>query len=96
MTSKEQTRMSLVRTIENMGLPAEFGEAVADALGTEKQMLRMVSWMVQYKPRCAEEIADEMISIKEEFERYRNKKMAEYYNNKYNKLLNEGLGEDEE
>ena len=86
--------MSLVRTIERTGLPAEFGETVADILGTEKQMARMVSWIVMYRPTSAEEIADEMISIKEEFERYRKKKMSEYYNVKLNELMNEGLEED--
>ena len=94
MTEKEQTRLSLVRTIENMGLPAEFGEAIAGILGTEKQMLRMLSWIIQYRPKTIEEIADEAISIKEEFKRYRQKKMAEYYNSKYNELLNKGLEED--
>ena len=94
MTSKEQTRMSLIRTIEKMGFPAELGESAADILGTEKQMLRMVSWLVQYRPASAEEIADEVISIKEEFERYRKKKMAEYYNVKCNEIMNNGL-EDE-
>ena len=91
MTTKEQTRMSLVRTMEGMGFPAEFGETVADVLGTEKQMFRMVSWLVQYKPGTVEEIADELISIKEEFQRYRNKKMSEYYNMKNNELMNKGL-----
>ncbi len=68
--------------------------AVADILGTEKQMLRMVSWIMQYKPGSAEDIVDEMISIKEEFERYRKKKMSEYYNIKLNELMNKGLEED--
>ena len=94
MTTKEQTRLSLIRTIENMGLPAEFGQTIADILGTEKQMLRMVSWLIQYRPNTVEEIADEVVSIKEEFERYRRKKMAEYYNIKNNELMNEGLEED--
>ncbi len=94
MTSKEQTRISLIRTIERAGFPAEFGVTVADILGTEKQMLRMVSWIIQYKPHTMEEIVDELICIKEEFERYRQKKMSEYYNVKLNELMNKGLEED--
>ena len=93
--SKEQARESLIKIISRAGFPKEFGAVIADSLGTEKQMIRMASWMIQYRPRTMEEIADEMISIKEEFERYRKKKMAEYYNIKYNRLLNEGL-EDED
>jgi hypothetical protein len=94
--SKEQIRISLIKTVERLGHPAEFGELIAQSLGTEKQMSRMVSYLVMYKPRTMEEIADEMLAIKDEFERYREKKVAEYYNEKYNRLLNEGLPGDED
>jgi len=90
----EQTRDSLIKIIKRQGFPEEFGAVIADTLATEKQMTRMASWMIQYRPGTMEEIADEMISIKEEFERYRKKKMNEYYNMKYNELLNEGLEEE--
>lgn len=94
--TKEQVHISLVRTIEGLGLPAEFGEIIASELGTEKQMTRMISWIVQYKPRSAEEIADEMLCIKAEFQRYREHKIAEHYNMKYNELLNGGPLDGEE
>lgn len=92
----EQMYYGLIRVIKNMGYPEEFGELVAVELGTEKTMQRMISYLVQYQPKTMEEIVDEMLSIKEEFARYRRKKEAEYYNYKYTVLLNEGLGEDED
>ncbi len=96
MTSKEQTRLSLIETIKRLGHPEEFGMLIAAELGTEKQMARMISYLVRLKPRSAEEIADEMLSIKEEFERYREKKVIEYYNEKNNLLMRNGLEDGED
>ncbi len=91
MTSKEQTRLSLIETIKRLGHPEEFGILIAAELGTEKQMSMMISYLVRLKPQSAEEIADEMLSIKEEFDRYRDKKIVEYYNEKNNELMRNGL-----
>ena len=96
MTSKEQTRLSLIETIKRLGHPEEFGMLIAAELGTEKQMARMISYLVRLKPQSAEEIADEMLSIKEEFERYREKKVIEYYNEKNNLLMQNGLEDGED
>ena len=96
MTSKEQTRLSLIETIKRLGHPEEFGMLIAAELGTEKQMTRMISYLVRLKPQSAEEIADEMLSIKEEFERYREKKVIEYYNEKNNLLMQNGLEDGED
>ena len=96
MTSKEQTRLSLIETVKRLGYPEEFGVLIAAELGTEKQMARMISYLVRLKPQSAEEIADEMLSIKEEFERYREKKVIEYYNEKNNLLMQNGLEDGED
>lgn len=92
--TKDQVRTSLIRAIERQGFPAEFGMMIADSLGTEKQMERMVSWVVRFKPNKAEDIADEMLAIQAEFEKYKNKAIAEYANKKYNNILNYGLEPD--
>mgnify|MGYP007070143141 CR=1 FL=1 len=89
-----QLRTSLIKTVERMGYPAEFGALIAGELKTDKQAERMLSYLVRIKPSSAEEIADEMLAIKAEFEKYRQKKAAEYYNTKYNELLQNGLGTD--
>lgn len=94
----ERTRIQgeLVRTIARMGYPEEFGMAIAQNLRTEKMMSRMIGYLKSAKPRSAEEIADEMLAIMEDRERWVQKKTAEYYNSKYNELLYYGLGEDED
>jgi len=91
MDTKEQIRTSLIKSITKRGFPLGFAVMIADSLGTEKQMQRMVSWIIQMKPDTPEMIADEMLSIKAEFEKYKNKAIAEYANRKYNEILNCGL-----
>lgn len=81
-------QISLIKTIERMGFPAEFGQMIAAELKTEKQMERMVSWLIRYSPTRMEDVADEMLAIKAEFKGYTDKKVAEYCNAKYNEWLN--------
>lgn len=96
-TTKEQLRQSIIAVVRRKGLPEEFGALIADSLGTEKTMTRMLSYLVRLGPASAEEIADEMLAIKAEFEGYRRKKINEYYNIKMNQLMNSGpLDEDED
>ena len=96
--SRAEARKDLIRAIARMGYPQEFGMVIADSLGSEKMMRRMISYLHQAKPRSAEEIADEMLAIKSDVDRWVSKKQAEYYNVKYNEMLYYGLtdGEEEE
>ena len=64
-------------------------------LGSEKTMRRMTAYLHNAKPRSAEEIADEMLAIMSDRERWTKKKEAEEANAKYNELLYFGLGQDE-
>lgn len=91
-----KVREDLIETIVKMGYPQEFGEAIADNLRTEKTMGRMIGYLLSAKPQSAEEIADEMLAICEDRNRWIQKKQAEYYNSKYNELLYYGLETDEE
>ena len=81
----------LIETIVRMGYPEEFGKAIAKNLGSEKTMRRMTAYLYSAKPRSAEEIADEMLAIMSDRERWIAKKEAEQANAAYNRLLNEGL-----
>ncbi|MBR7045384.1 MAG: hypothetical protein IKI23_06960 [Lachnospiraceae bacterium] len=96
MDEREELRRELIRTIVRMGYPASFGEAIADNLRTEKTMRRMLGYLAQAGPRSAEEIADEMLAIMEDRQRWIRKKEAEYYNSRYNELLYYGLGQEDE
>ena len=97
MDERERISQELVNTVVRMGYPKEFGIAIANNLRTEKTMSRMIGYLRNAKPQSAEEIADEMLAIMEDRERWTKKKEAEYYNAKYNEMLYFGLGtEDEE
>ena len=86
----------LVGTIVRMGYPEEFGRMIAKNLGSEKTMRRMTNYLRNAGPRSAEEIADEMLAIMSDRERWIRKKEAEKANAKYNELLARGLGTDED
>lgn len=86
----------LVAAIAGMGYPEEFGRAVAKNLGSEKTMRRMTAYLFQAKPRSAEEIADEMLAIMSDRERWIRKKEAGQANAAYNELLYYGLEQEEE
>ena len=88
---REEAYNDLIRTITRMGYPEEFGIAIARNLGSEKMMTRMTAYLNYAKPRSAEEIADEILAIMEDRDRWVKKKEAEYYNSRYNELLNDGL-----
>lgn len=81
----------LIETIVRMGYPEDFGKAIARNLGSEKTMRRMTAYLFSAKPRSAEEIADEMLAIMSDRERWIQKKKAEQANARYNEILNEGL-----
>ncbi len=81
----------LVDTVVRMGYPKEFGREIAKNLGSEKAMRRMTAYLNYAKPRSAEEIADEMLAIMSDIERWKEKKASERANARYNRILNEGL-----
>ncbi len=95
-SSRQAVYEELVDTIVRMGYPEEFGILIADSLKGEKSMARMSSYLHQFRPTSAEEITDEMLSILEDNSRWREKKISEFYNRKMNKLMNEGLLDEDE
>ena len=92
--SWKEAYRELIDTIVRMGYPEEFGRAIAKNLGSEKTMRRMTAYLHHAKPRSAEEIADEMLAIMSDRERWIKKKEAEQANAKYNELLYYGLSSD--
>ena len=96
MNEREKIRQELIETIVRMGHPEEFGALIAANLGTEKTMSRMTGYLKHARPRTAEEIADEMLAIVDDRDRWVRKKCTEYYNRKYNELLYCGLDPEDE
>ncbi len=89
--SWERAYRELLQAVTRKGYPEEFGKAIAKNLGSEKMMSRMTAYLYSANPRSAEEIADEMLAIMSDRERWIQKKETEYYNSRYNDMLNKGL-----
>ena len=81
----------LIQAVVSKGYPEEFGRQIARNLGSEKTMERMTAYLYSANPRSAEEIADEMLAIMSDRERWIQKKEAEEANRAYNELLNRGM-----
>ena len=88
-------RDELVSTIVSLGVPVEFGDQIAQQLGSHKAMQRLTGYLNNVKPHSAEIIADEMLSICTEIDRWKEKKACEEANANYNRMLWEGLFDDE-
>ena len=86
----------LILTLEQMGYPPEFGRTVADQLGHELVVRRMISYLRQVKPGNIELIVDEMLSIISDRDAWIRKKQVQYYNAKYNEFLYYGLDTEED
>ena len=91
-----RTKNELVRSVEQLGFPAELGEAIARILGSPKAMNRMISYLDYVKPGSEELIVDEMLAIRSEVDAWKEKKASEEANARYNEILNYGLGTAEE
>jgi len=82
---------NLIIAITELGYPEEFGKQIAKNLGSEKMMTRMCAYLHSANPRTAEEIADEMLALMSDRERWIQKKEAEEANRAYNEILLRGL-----
>ena len=96
MTESEwnRTRDRLVQTAVRLGFREDLGEAIAKNLGSPKAMERMISYLINVKPRTEELVVDEMLAICSEIEAWREKKASEQANARYNEILNHGFGDD--
>ena len=93
---REKLAAQLKHIIVRMGYPGRFGELICATLRTPKAMERMIRYLIGVQPSSAEEIADEMLAIREQLDSWKMKKQAEYYNIKNNELMYWGLGQEEE
>ena len=82
----------LVQTVVRLGFREDLGEAIAKNLGSPKAMERMISYLINVKPRTEELVVDEMLAICSEIDAWREKKASEQANARYNAILNDGFG----
>ena len=95
MADKEwnRTRDRLVAEIKKLGFREDLGNVVAKNLGSPKAMERMISYLVNVKPRKEELLIDEMLAICSEIEAWKEKKASQEANARYNEMLLNGLEE---
>ena len=85
----------LVSAIKALGFPEDLGNEVAKNLGSPKAMNRMCSYLYNVKPQKAELIVDEMLAIRSDIQRWKEKKEVEAANAWYNEFLYYGLDNEE-
>lgn len=78
----------LLAAVVACGFPAEFGQALAAGLGSENAIRRMTGYLLAARPRSMEEVADEMVAICEQRDRWVERKKSEYYQTKVNEFYN--------
>ena len=74
-----------------LGFPEALGDELVKNLGSPKAMDRMTSYLKNVKPKKAELVVDEMLSICSDIARWRDKKESERANAVYNEILYFGL-----
>ena len=92
-TEWNRTRDRLVAETKKIGFREDLGYAVAKNLGSPKAMERMISYLVNVKPRKEELLIDEMLAICSEIEAWKEKKASQEANARYNEMLLNGLDE---
>ena len=92
-----RTRDELVSAVCALGYPAEFGGMIAEHIGSPRGIERMIGYLRYVRPDKVELVVDEMLAIKSDIDRWREKKESEQANAVYNSVLNYGLDtEDDE
>ena len=86
-----RARDELVAAITDLGFPKELGDEIAKTLGSPKAMRRMNAYLYNVKPSRVELLVDEMLAIRDDIDRWKDKKAAEEANAAYNDILNNGL-----
>ena len=92
-TEWNRTRDRLVAEIKKLGFREDLGYAVAKNLGSPKAMERMISYLVNVKPRKEELLIDEMLAICSEIEAWKERKASQEANARYNEMLLNGQEE---
>ena len=92
-TEWNRTRDRLVAEIKKLGFREDLGYAVAKNLGSPKAMERMISYLVNVKPRKEELLIDEVLAICSEIKAWKEKKASQEANARYNEMLLNGLDE---
>lgn len=90
------SRNELVGEVKKLGFPEELGDMIAKNLGSPKAMDRMSAYLRYEKPKSAEIIVDEMLSIMTDIEAWRERKESREANATLNEIMAYGLTDDDD
>lgn len=94
--SYEGAYVALVDAVMRLGYPEEFAQVLAGELRSEKAMARMAAYVRSARPSSPEQIADEMLAIVSERNRWVEQKMSEHANASMTAFYNRSRDEDDE
>lgn len=77
---RDRERARLVSAVVDLGFPEEFGLVLAVELGGEASMRRMASYLEGVRPSRPEDVADELVAILADRERWVGRRMSEHAN----------------
>ncbi len=78
----------LIRAIVDKGYPEEFGQVLAGELRSENAIRRMTAYLKSSGPLPPEQIADEMLAICSERDRWAQRKASEWAQSRVNEFYN--------
>lgn len=77
---REQAYATLADSVLHAGYPEEFAQVLAHELRSAKAMRRMAAYISSARPNSPEQIADELLAIVYERDRWVEQKMSEHAN----------------
>lgn len=86
-----EARNELIRAMAECSFPEDVGALVAKELHSEKSIRRMAGYVRNARPRSMEQIADEMLAIIDDREKWIRKKELEESNERYNAWLDSDM-----
>lgn len=95
MAGRSEKSLQLYEVMKRMGYPPEFCAVVSGELRTDFTAGRMLGYLSHYKKPSFEEIADEMLAILADRDKYRDKAINEYTQSKLNYMMWTGFDDEE-
>lgn len=96
MKPKSPMSESLFEIMLERGYTREFSDLITKNLNTDFTATRMIGYLSHYSDLPEGEVVDEMLSILSDRDRIMRKKEAEAANARWNRIMWEGFGAEEE
>ena len=89
-------RESLTAALSSLGYPEEFALLLASELRSDNAIMRLAGYVRGARPQSMEEIVDEMLTIRDLNESWRQRKIAEHAQAQMTRFYNRVREDDED